>query len=37
MIKFPYLGQANKCRQVDKVDINMQITGEKIAVMEEEE
>jgi len=37
MIRFHYLGQTNKCRRVDKVDINMQITGEKIAVMEEEE
>lgn len=37
MIRFHYLGQTNKCRRVDKVDINMQITGEKIAVMEQEE
>lgn len=29
MMRFHYLGQTNKCRRVDKVDINMQITGKK--------
>lgn len=30
MIRFHYLGQTNKCRRVDKININMQITGKKL-------